>query len=147
MKIHVATKYVMLCYYNSLIINSVEKVGYSAPIFKYQKYQSLKKGNHIVICLLLKFNCIVNKLNKSNKFIVITKAIIIDICLPKGKVMQTEKTLIAYVFDMGPEDFVFQLFIILLIHHWFFFFLISLLFNTFYSFLFVNNFFYDSIIA
>ena len=39
----------------------------------------------------------------------------IDICLPKGKVMQTEKPLIPYVFDMGPENFVFQLFIILLI--------------------------------
>ena len=77
---------------------------------------SLKKGNRIVICLLIKFNSIINKLNKSNKFTVITKAIIIEICLPKGKVMQTEKPLIAYVFDMGPENFVFQLFIILLIH-------------------------------
>ena len=31
----------------------------------------------------------------------------IDICLPKGNVMQTEKLLIAYVFDIGPENFVF----------------------------------------
>ena len=83
---------------------------------------SLKKGSYIMICLLIKFNCIINKLNKWNEFTVITKAIIIDICLPKGKVMQTEKPLIAYVVDMGPENFVFQLFIILSIHRWFFFF-------------------------
>ena len=82
------------------------------------KPSSLKKGNHIVICLLIKFNCIINKLNKSNEFTVITKAFIIDICLPKGKVMQTEKPLISYVFDMRPENFVLQLFIILLIHQW-----------------------------
>ena len=55
-----------------------------------------------------------NHQKKQIKRVVRTKVIMIDICLPKGTVMQTDKPLIACMFEMYPDNFIFQLSIILL---------------------------------
>ena len=77
------------------------------------KPPSLEKGNLVAIWLSLKLNCIINKLNKSNEFIITPKVIILDICFFKGTVITM--CLESYL-TTCPENFAFGLFIILLIH-------------------------------